>query len=341
MRPDLATLVGSDASSFVEITRLRLRPTVDITSSTFVRLEYEVGATYTSSTNAFAIASAPRGQIVDLTWSIHRGRRWDVLHGVDRMFVKSMVGAVDLTLGRQRIAWGAGRIWNPTDLFNPINPASYSKIEKDGVDAVQATVRVGNLTDVSAVWNPQRRGKSSGAVRARTNWQGVDGAIMAGRREDRWVIGGDVTGSVWDSGLRAEGIIVAASVGGTFTRWVVGIDNQFTARWYGMAEFAYNGEGRDEPMQYELGRLTAGQILQLARRYVVVQSSYLLHPLITAQASLMKNLDDGSGLVGATISVSVSDEALLAVGGQHTFGRTMSEYWYYPSSLYLRADLFF
>lgn len=341
MQPDLASLVRSDASLFVEITRLRLRPTLDVSSSTYVRLEYEVGATYTSSTAAFMIASAPRGQILDLTWPIHSGRWWDVLHGVDRLFVKSMVGSVDLTVGRQRIAWGAGRIWNPTDLFNPINPASYSKIEKDGVDAVRATVRVGDLSDVSAVWNPQRHGRSSGAVRARTNWDGIDGAVMAGRYEDRWVIGGDVTGSIWDAGVRAEGILNSTSSGEAFTRWVAGIDNQFTARWYGMAELLYNGEGQREPTRYELGRLMSGQLLQLARRYLVVQSSYLLHPLVTAQASMLRNLDDGSGFVGGTVAISLTDESSLAIGGQYSFGRGLSEYWYYPRSLYVRTDLFF
>lgn len=341
LQPGLASLTGSSTSSFIGITRARLRPTVDITSSIFVRLEYEAAATYTSSSGALFATSTPRGQVVDLTWTIHDDRSWDVLHGIDRLFVKTMAGNVDLTLGRQRIAWGAGRIWNPTDLFNPINPASYSKIEKDGVDAVQATVRVGDLSDVSTVWNPQRRGRSSGAVRARTNWDGIDGALMAGRYEDRWVIGGDVTGSIWDAGVRAEGIVITTSSGDAFTRWVAGIDNQFTARWYGMAEFLYNGEGQNEPMRYELGRLMTGQLLQLAQRYLVVQSSYLLHPLVTAQASMLRNLDDGSGFVGGTVAVSLTDESSLAIGGQYSFGRRLSEYWYYPRSLYLRADLFF
>jgi hypothetical protein len=154
-------------------------------------------------------------------------------------------------------------------------------------------------------------------------------------------MGGDVTGSIWDAGVRAEGIIIATPSGDTFTRWVAGIDNQFTSRWYGMAELLFNGEGRDEPKQYEFGRLMAGQVMQLAQRYVVLQSSYLLHPLVTVQASMLRNLDDGSGFIGGTIALSLTDEASLAAGGQYTFGRRPSEYWYYPRSLYLRADLFF
>ncbi|MCU0454107.1 MAG: hypothetical protein MUE68_10655 [Bacteroidetes bacterium] len=340
-QPLLAGLLGAEEQSFAELTRLRLRPSVELSPSTFVRLEYELSASYFSSTGALLAPSASRGQVADLTWDLHSSGRWTFLHGIDRFFLKTMAGSIDLTLGRQRIAWGAGRIWNPTDLFNPLNPASFSKIEKDGVDAATATVRLGDLSDLTAVWNPQRNARSSGGIRARTNWEGIDGAVMVGRFEDRWVVGGDITGDILDAGVRAEGVYVMPAVGSAFPRIIVGVDNQFSGRWYGMAEFLFNGEGFDEASRYELGRLMTGQILQVARRYVIFQSSYLIHPLVTAQASLLRNLDDGSGFAGGTVSISLTDEASLALGGQYTFGRERSEYWYYPRSTYLRADLFF
>jgi hypothetical protein len=336
-----ARLLGGEAHSVAELTRLRLRPSVEVDDRTYVRMEVEVAALYVSSTGAMFGPESPRGQLVDLTWEPVKQEHWSVTQGIDRLFVKTMVGPLDVTVGRQRIAWGAGRTWNPTDLFNPINPASFSKIEKDGVDAMQATARIGDLSDLSAVWNPQRHGRSSGALRARTNWEGFDGAVMAGRYEDRWVFGGDITGSIWDAGVRAEAIHVSTDHGGAYQRWIIGVDNQFTGRWYGMAEFLWNGEGVAEPTRYELGRLLAGQILHVAQRYMVVQSSYLIHPLVTAQASLLKNLDDGSGIAGGTLSVSLTDEAAVALGCQVTFGRPWTEYWLYPSSAYLRADLFF
>ena len=340
-QPLLAQLVGANEQVFAELTRLRLRPSVDLSPSTYVRLEYELSASYLSTAASFLAPSAARGQLADLTWDLSTGRRWTVQHGIDRLFLKSMVGSVDLTIGRQRIAWGAGRVWNPTDLFNPLNPASFTKIEKDGVDAATATVRMGDLSDLTVVWNPQRNAKSSGGVRVRSNWEGIDGAVMAGRFEDRWVVGGDMTGAILDAGVRAEGIYVTPTQGSSFPRLILGVDNQFTGRWYGMMEYLFNGEGTHDQSRYDLDRLLSGRILHVARHYVMVQSSYRIHPLVTGQASLLRNLDDQSGFVSAAISVSLTDEATLAVGGQYTYGRTFTEYWYYPRSYYVRADLFF
>lgn len=340
-QPSFTRLLGGETQAVAELTRLRLRPSLEVDDRTFVRMEVEVAALYISSTGPMVGAPSPRGQLLDLTWTSVQQEPWNVTQGIDRLFVKSMVGPFDVMVGRQRIAWGAGRTWNPTDLFNPISPASFSKIEKDGVDAMQATARIGDLSDLSAVWNPQQHGRSSGALRARTNWQGIDGAVMAGRYEDRWVFGGDLAGSLWDAGVRAEAIQVSTEHGGAYRRWIIGVDNQFTGRWYGMAEFLWNGEGFEDPSRYEIGRLLAGRIMQLARRYMVLQSSYLLHSLITAQGSLLKNLDDGSGIAGGTLSVSLTDEAAVALGCQVAFGRPWTEYWLYPSTAYLRADLFF
>lgn len=254
-----------------------------------------------------------------------------------------MIGAVDLTLGRQRIAWGSGRIWNPTDLFNPLNPANFSKIEKDGVDAAVATVRMGELSDLTAVWNPQRRRSSSFGARARTNWEGFDLAAVGGRFDDLWVVGGDITGSVWDAGIRLEGIHATPhrNGGGGTTRLIAGVDNQFTGRLYGLMEYQYNGAGASDPAGYDILRLFNGQILHVGRHYAVVRGSYLLHPLVSLQAGVMRNINDRSGYAGGSVTVSLTEEASVALGGQYTFGAVSSEYWYYPRSLYVRGDIFF
>ncbi len=342
-QPDLAMLFGIDKTFLSDVTRLRLRPSYDLSASTYIRLEYEMSATYLSSAGVLLSPSSARGQVFEMTWNAYRNTRWNVDHGVDRLFIRTMVGSVDVTVGRQRIAWGSGRIWNPTDLFNPLNPARFSKIEKDGVDAATATVRLGDLSDVTAVWNPQRDRTSSFGFRARANWRTFDLAAIGGRFDDVWVMGGDLTGAVLDAGIRAEAIcgIPLRGTASEFWRVVAGIDNQFTGRLYGLLEYHFNGTGSSTPSAYDLFRLMRGEILQVGRHYVALQGSYLLHPLVSLQAGLVRNMDDRSGYAGGTVTVSITDETSLAVGGQYTFGDTFTEYWYYPRSYYLRTDMFF
>lgn len=342
-QPDMATLVGGDKTSLSDVTRLRLRPSFDLSASTYVRLEYEIAATYRSSSGVLLSPSTVRGQVFEMTWEAHRSTRWTIDHGVDRLFIRTMVGNVDLTVGRQRIAWGSGRIWNPTDLFNPLNPARFSKIEKDGVDAAAATVRLGDLSDLTAVWNPQRDRTSSFGFRARANWRTFDLAAIGGRFDDVWVVGGDLTGAVMDAGVRAE-VICGIPLFGTadeYWRATVGVDNQFTGRLYGLIEYHFNGTGSSTPSAYNLIGLMRGEILQVGRHYVALQGSYLLHPLVSLQAGLVRNLNDRSGYAGGTVTLSITDEASVAVGGQFTFGDAFTEYWYYPRSYYLRGDWYF
>lgn len=63
---------------------------------------------------------------------------------LDQAFLKTDIGRkVFLTLGRQRIKWGSGRFWNPTDFMNPqvLDPlAAFAFDERTGVSLVKVHV---------------------------------------------------------------------------------------------------------------------------------------------------------------------------------------------------------
>ncbi len=40
---------------------------------------------------------------------------------IDRLYMDWNYNKLELTLGRQRIAWGTSWTWNPTDIFNPLS----------------------------------------------------------------------------------------------------------------------------------------------------------------------------------------------------------------------------
>lgn len=271
------------------------------------------------------------------------GNRWLLLHSIDRLFIRSTTGPMEWTVGRQRIAWGSGRVWNPTDLFNPLNPAVVFKTEKDGVDAVVAKAVLGNFSDATVVWNPRKDLPSNFGMRMRTNVAGCDLAAVGGRFRERWAIGGDMAGSLLDAGVRAEalwsGIDLPAS--GRTLRATVGIDNQFTEKWYAMMEYHLNGAGTRDRLQYDLVSLVRGEIQNVGRAFVTVHSSYLLHPLLSVTGMVLESLTDHSGYGGCTLSYSASDESSIALGCQYFFGDPLTEFRYYPRMLYLRFDTFF
>jgi len=330
---------------FADISRLRLRPLLQFSENSFFSIEYEAAALYQSAgKESFQQSVTSGGQIADLKWTPLTSRTWNVSHFIDRLYYRHDFNFIEITAGRQRVAWGTGRVWNPTDFFNPINPAAFAKIEKDGVDAFLAKINMGNFTDLSLVYNPAEKWRVNNfGYRFRTNFSEFDVSATGGFFNQRILIGGDFAGNFFGGGIRGEGILsmAKADVHDAFVKYIAGIDYQFSPRFYALAEYHYNGEGKSDKEDYDIERLGEGKILNVGRNYLTFQGSYLLHPLVTATAGWTMNIDDMSNYINFLISCSVSDEIAISAGGQTFFGEKLSEFWYYPSGIYLKGDVFF
>ncbi len=333
------------AEHFLNLARLRGRSNLNLWSNARLVLEYEVSSLYHSIPNPIGSAEEEvNRQIVPLRWTPIDEPRHRVTHYVDRFHFDQTLGDWDMVVGRQRIAWGTGRVWNPTDLFNPLNPTNYGKIEKDGVDAALVRVHLGSFTDISAVLNPQKDSKTTNAgFRFRTNFSEFDVSVVGGMFDDRAVLGGDFAGNFLTAGVRGEGIISAASdqLDANFAKLILGIDYQFTSKLYGLLEYHFNGEGATAKSKYDITRLAKGLIVNVGRNYWTVQMSYLIHPLVNTLFSYTRNMDDGSLFLGIGISSSPANEVGVTVGGQLFAGEASSEYGRYPDSFYIKAEFFF
>jgi hypothetical protein len=342
---ELANLTGIDKYQFADLTRLRLRPEIYLASQTRINIEYEVDALY-SKLNSFSFISqtSTNRQIVNLKWTVSDQNNLDVSDYIDRLYLRQGFDWGNITIGRQRIAWGVGRVWSPTDLFNPINPANFGKIEKDGADAASLTYSFGNFTDINLVYNPQEKLQTSNAgFRLRTNFDKYDFALIGGYFDQRIVAGGDFAGNFYDAGIRGEGIISfnKDDPDSNYVKFVFGMDNQFTSKLYALIEYQFNGEGTANKLNYDLLGLLNGRIINLSRNYVDASITYQLTPLFTISLSNNSNLNDGSGYLSFTGTYSITDNSFATAGILTTYGNKFTEYSYYPSSLYLQGQFFF
>jgi hypothetical protein len=340
-----AGMLVTRPDQYADVSRIRLRPVVELWNDARFSLEYEIAGTYRSSVGLFSqTAEHNQRQVVRLTWDLCNSEKFQLTHCVDRLYFKQDFRWGEAVLGRQRISWGTGRIWNPTDLFNPINPASYAKVEKDGVDAAMIKFRLGDFTDLSLVTNPQQDWQTSNSgFRFRTNFSEFDVSVMGGYFDRRVVVGGDFAGNLLDAGVRGETIFSVDQnhPRSNFTKVVLGADYQFTSQLYGLLEYQFNGAGTMEKSSYDLNGLLHGAIVSLGRDYCAAQCSYLAHPLVTVSGSWISNLDDGSSFLGAVVTYSAAEELAVAVGCQVFQGNTFSEFWYYPLNIYAKVDLYF
>ncbi len=341
----LSDLFSMDNESYLNINRIRIRPQIYIGDGGRINIEYEIASVYYNSFNLFnqVNGGTSNRQLFDLSWNSVDQDNFVLNHFIDRFYYRHGFSFGKIIIGRQRISWGTGRIWNPTDLFNPINPANFSKLEKDGADAVSFTYYLGSFTDLQLVYNPiKEKGKSNFGARFRTNYKEFDVSLIAGRFDERTVAGLDFAGNLFDAGIRGEGIFkFGKDDSDGYGKFILGADYQFTPELYALIEYQYNGEGKTDKLQYEFFRLINGEILNLNRNYFCVSGTYLLTPLLNLVLSGTFNLNDKSGYVSFTSTYSMLDNFDLGGGIQSSFGDDFTEYWYYPASLYLKCDYYF
>ena len=332
-------------NQLLNLTRLRLKPQIFLWSNARINIEYEMDALLAKDINNSELNQVTENrQLINMKWDIASGNKYKLSHYIDRLYFRQGFDWGNIIIGRQRISWGTGRIWNPTDLFNPINPADFSKIEKDGADALSMTYYLGNFTDLNIVYNPQDKfKKNNAAFRFRTNYETYDLAVISGYFDRRYIVGFDFAGNLFVAGIRGEGIISMDKndLNKNYTKLVFGIDNQFTPKLYALIEYQYNGEGITNKYSYDLTRLAKGEIINLNKNYLFISTSYQFTPLITGTLSNNITLNDGSGFVNPSINYSMSDNSTLTFGSLVTYGKQFTEYWYYQNSFYMQLQVYF
>ena len=138
-------------------------------------------------------------------WTITDSDRQEWRHLFYRGFVQLEASGLDLTVGRQRIAWGVGRLWNPIDRFNAIPPLAVQADQSQGIDSIDAKWSFDGFNLVQAVYAP---GGSRDEARYALRFQGVafdsDFSLMGGIFERAPTVGVDFARNLGDAAVRLE-----------------------------------------------------------------------------------------------------------------------------------------
>lgn len=295
------------------------------------------------STLDFALSkSIERPTFTDLDWTIVDGKNYQLKQSLFRAFATIYAGSTEIKIGRQRIAWGTGFVWNPTDLLNPFNPAAIELEEKNGVDAVYGVLPFGSLSRFEAAYAPGRDAlKASTAARVTTNWHDYDLALMVGDFQDSFVVGGDFAGYIGGAGFRGEFAYTRQGGATNFLRAVVNADYNFPGDWYAFIEFYFNGQGESHKKKYNLADLFSGNIFNLARRYLALSTTKSITPLLTFSAYNISNLNDHSALFGPALTYSLAENLELSMSGYYFVGASDTEYGQLESSLFGSLQFYF
>lgn len=339
-RSSLAEFSNTDQTIAANVSRIRLRPELFLGAKWRLGAEYEIASLQSSSDlGAFSLTPVTQRQLVDLYRREVDTEHVIMYHFLDRLYGQFVDGPWNVVVGRQRIQWGTGRIWNPVDLFNPLNPAVVAKIEKDGVDAVSVTRSLGQFSNIQLVYNPANVFETHNAAARLLIHIGTYDLAFIGGYFDAAVLGMEFAGNLWLAGFRGE--ILWKTENQPFVRAMLGLDYQINGRWYALAEYFFNSEGKTSTAAYEFDRLARGEIIVLSRNYLTTQHSVMITPLFSLSGGIMHGLNDDSGLLLLGADYAPGSFWSFQAGVQHFYGQLGDEYYFYPTNIYLSVQRFF
>jgi hypothetical protein len=281
-------------------------------------------------------------RLLDLTWTIDEGPRHHAYHRLDRFALDIRSGGLGITVGRQAVSWGSGRVFQPIDLFNPFAPTAIDQDFKPGDDIVlidksfpTSNIQMLYVGRRDAEGNVHRDVASYAA-----KWHGFLGSnemeVLAARHYVDAVYGFIFRVPVGGALMRTDVTATRLEDGEWYTSGIFNIDYSLSVAERPMlifAEYFHNDFGVQElpstPAmlpQSLLDRLSRSEIFNVMRDYFAVGASYQWHPLWSQNMTAITNLNDNSKLLITSLNYSPTDFTSLQIGLTTVFGKPGEEF---------------
>lgn len=248
-----------------------------------------------------------------------------------------------LSIGLQKVSMGVGRIWNPTDLFNPRNPLALEPDEVYGVFALAYTYSPSRLSEVTAVVAQREDESFKYAGRYKGYFGEVDLGVDLIYSEDQRMLGYELEGDFFESGigLRSEGgWYEEKRLDTAYFRTLLGADYAFENSLLLVGEWLHSSKsfGHMQGAQLLLGMQST---LPYARDYLGVSAGYELDALLQGSLLGIVSADDGSFYLSPALNYSLDDDLTLGLGALLYGGKSGSEFGEYGQSYYLNLKAAF
>jgi hypothetical protein len=249
---------------------------------------------------------------------------------LDNAYLKLAFPAFDITVGKQQISLGTGYVWNPTDVFNfkdYIDPT----YEQPGHSGVRIDLPIGLRYGLSAIYLPEGNWDRSGKlIRIRggeshfdfaatfieRRWQLSDFISGASIESRRRLLGAEMAGELFGLGVWSEFGYNLMTSHYDFWEAVAGTDYTLADGTYLMAEYYYNGMGKDDYREYDLNdwmRFFLAESKSISKNNLYVYGEHPLTDLLTVNDSIVMSLSDQSLALVPGLGYSLFQDVQLTV----------------------------
>jgi len=274
-------------------------------------------------------------------------------HRLYRGWIELRSGPWRVRFGRQRIAWGTGKLWNPTDFLNPYSPVKLEREERPGTDAATVRRGLGVLGRAEAVYTLSRGWAASDLLgRLRGNLRGTDLSVLGGKvagSTSSWTVGGDFSADLHGGNLHGEWLYMDLRGPAPFWRFMAGYEYTFSAEppvsllkdlWF-VAEYFHNGRGRTDSPRYDRGMLRGGREIALGRDFIGFGLRRELHPLLEVEVYHIRSLTDGSDFLQPAVEWNCLSNLHLSAGFQRFGGSPSKEFGWARNTVFLQTLYYF
>lgn len=281
---------------------------------------------------------------------------------VDRLYFDHNSNDIQITIGRQRIAWGTSWVWNPTDLFNPLSILDFDYEELPGNDALRIQYYTGALNKVEFAIAPSRKkGKLTAAALVSYNAFDYDFNLLAGVKNNFWTAGFSWVGDIYGAGFRGEVVLqqkpkklteyeslylqyqqqpISYTDKNIFS-FVLSGDYTFPNSFYIHTEMLFNNIGVREYSGLFIKEASEIGLLSSSRLSLYQEFSYNMSPLVRASVFGIINPDDKSFVLVPSVSYSIITNLDLYLISLFFNGNKFTQYGDTGSSVFARLKYSF
>jgi len=332
------------------------------------RFEYEFHATSTNQhsntevfsitdTNLYRAKSLSHSTISESTTS--NSNQW--IQSIDRAAISTSLSNITLNAGRRPISWGAGRFWQPLDLFGAFAATDLEREYKPGIDQISASYYPSYLSSFTLLYvfspidNPLLN-DSQGAIYQTQFGASAAASFMLSNISGNPTAGFSVETDWLNAGWRLEGIVFEEfDSSQTSNYFIAGFDYQFENETFMSMEYYYNSSGATNKTKLQNEATTPlvlfGLQKQLSQQLLGVSLQNTITPLITANYTMLAASflnTDISTLHQLSGIISLSDESDLRLSILLTQGDALdkneniqSEFGHIPASGTLKYRHYF
>ncbi len=256
-----------------------------------------------------------------------------------------------VVLGLQNISMGVGRIWTPTNLFNPKNIYALEPDETFGVAALSYTRHIDDTSHISVVASQKADHSFKYGARYKAFLDFADFAIDALSSDETKMLGFELEGNLFESGveLRSEGAYIkntlntlASTEDKEFFQAIVGADYGFVNGVTLVAEALYSSDSfsyEEILLNYDSEILSN---LVYSKLYTALSLTYTFNIFLDASLLYIESFnDENSRFISPTITYTLNDYNTFVIGAMIQNGSNDSEFGMFENSYYFKWAISF